>query len=202
MIGALIQRFVERKIDNAVNHAHISLSLSEKSITNSAKLFALNLIKPRKKLNIPVKSTNMRPYKQGVFKPKNGAKFDGAAAVYRSSYELKFFRWCDENVNVIRWGSENIVIPYINPNTNKFSRYFVDNFIVLKEGNKLKKYLIEIKPKKQTMPPDPKKYRKKSNLIYEQAMYAQNSAKWVAANEWAKKHGAEFIILTEKELNI
>ena len=142
------------------------------------------------------------PYKQGVFKPKNNLKFEGTAAVYRSSYELKFFRWCDENPNVVRWGSENIIIPYVNPNNNKPSRYFVDNFIVLKEGDKTKRYLIEIKPKKHTRPPDPKRYRNKNNLLYEQAMFNQNQAKWAAAEEWSKRHDAEFVILTEKELNI
>jgi len=33
-------------------------------------------------------------------------------------------------------------------------------------------------------------------------MYVTNTAKWKAANEWAKKKGYTFLILTEKELNI
>ena len=33
-------------------------------------------------------------------------------------------------------------------------------------------------------------------------MYIQNTAKWKAANVWAKKNGCKFLILTEKELNI
>ena len=33
-------------------------------------------------------------------------------------------------------------------------------------------------------------------------MYVQNTAKWKAANMWAKKKGYKFLILTEKELNI
>jgi hypothetical protein len=33
-------------------------------------------------------------------------------------------------------------------------------------------------------------------------MFNQNQAKWAAAEEWSKRHGAEFVILTEKELNI
>jgi len=139
-------------------------------------------------------------YKQGIFKPKNSDKFDGTAAKYRSSYELKFFRWCDDNINVQKWGSENVVVPYLNPLTNKVSRYFVDNFIVLTEGCNTKKYLIEIKPKRQTRPPCVNRYRNNKNLIYETNMWEQNQAKWSAADKWAKKHGAEFIILTEKEL--
>lgn len=187
-------------INNAIDATYLNTFLQEPSLINKTKLIVLN--KCRKKNPCKVVKTNNRPYKQGVFKPKNSLKFEGTAAVYRSSYELKFFRWCDENPNVVKWGSENIIIPYVNPNNNKPSRYFVDNFIILKEGDKLKRYLIEIKPKKHTMPPDPKRFRNQNNLLYEQAMYNQNQAKWAAANEWSKKHGAEFIILTEKELNI
>ena len=33
-------------------------------------------------------------------------------------------------------------------------------------------------------------------------MYIQNTAKWKAANVWAKKKGYKFLLITEKELNI
>jgi hypothetical protein len=182
---------------------YLETFLQEPSKLNKLKLAAINTCRTKPpKTKVHKRKKPSRPYKQGVFKPKNSLKFDGKAAIYRSSYELKFFRWCDENVNVLKWGSENVVIPYVNPNTNKLSKYFVDSFIVLKEGSKHNKYLIEIKPFKQTRPPNPSRYRNKDNLLYEQTMWNQNQAKWDAANKWAKKHSAEFIILTEKELNI
>ena len=53
-----------------------------------------------------------KKYRQGIFTPKNQNKFIGTRATYRSGLELKFFRFCDENPNVIKWGSENIVVPY------------------------------------------------------------------------------------------
>ena len=49
-------------------------------------------------------------YRQGIFVPKNIDKFIGERAIYRSGLELKFFRFCDNNPKVVRWGSENVVI--------------------------------------------------------------------------------------------
>lgn len=139
-------------------------------------------------------------YRQGVFIPVNKEKFLGTKAIYRSGLELKFMRFCDNNPNVIKWGSENVVIPYISPLDGRAHRYFVDNFVVIKEGNCVKKYLIEIKPSKQTLPPATK-YKKKDHLLYEQTMYLKNQAKWQAAAEFCKKKGLEFLIITEKHLN-
>jgi hypothetical protein len=138
-------------------------------------------------------------YRQGTFVPINKSKFIGTKAFYRSGLELKFMRFCDNNSNVVMWGSENVVIPYISPIDGKVHRYFVDNFVAIKEGNTLKKYLVEIKPSRQTDPPKTK-YRKKEHLIYEQSMYVVNQAKWQAAREFCKKKGMDFLILTEKEI--
>jgi len=140
-------------------------------------------------------------YTQGIFVPKNKEKFLGSKAIYRSSLELRFMKFCDNNQNVVKWGSENVVIPYLNPLDGKIHRYFVDNFVQIKEGEKIKRYLVEIKPSKQLLPPTTK-YRKKSNLIYEQTMYITNQAKWQAAREWCNKKDLEFIILTEKHLTV
>lgn len=139
-------------------------------------------------------------YTQGIFKPKNSNKFIGHTATYRSGLELKFFRFCDSNPNVIKWGSESVVVPYISPLDNKVHRYFVDNYVVIKEGDIIKKYLIEIKPSRQTKPPNTK-YRKKEHLLYEQSQYLINQAKWASAIKYCKQKGINFLILTEKELN-
>ena len=86
---------------------------------------------------------------------------------------------------------------------SKVHRYFVDNFIVFKDKNgNTNKFLIEIKPSKQTQRPTKTKNKKQKTILYEQKMYITNTAKWEAANEWAKKKGYTFLILTEKELNI
>jgi hypothetical protein len=138
-------------------------------------------------------------YRQGVFKPTNRNKFIGTEAIYRSGLELKFMRFCDTNDNVLKWGSENIVIPYFYPLDKKYHRYYVDNFVVIREGDIIKRYLVEIKPSKQTLPPNTK-YKKKEHLLYEQTQYIKNQSKWQAAKEYCKNKNIEFIIITEKDL--
>lgn len=138
-------------------------------------------------------------YRQGVYTPVNQEKFIGQSAIYRSGLELKFFKFCDNNINVIKWGSENVIVPYISPIDTKVHRYFIDNYVVIQEGEKITKYLIEIKPYKQTLPPVTK-YKKQQHLIYEQKQYIVNQAKWESARQFCKKNGLTFLIITEKEL--
>jgi hypothetical protein len=140
-----------------------------------------------------------KKYRQGVFTPKNQSKFIGTKAVYRSGLELKFFRFCDDNKNILKWSSENVVVPYVSPVDGRVHRYFVDNYIQVKEGNNVKNYLVEIKPFRQTKPPATK-YKKKQHLLYEQKQWAINTSKWESARKYAKQKGWEFIIITEKDL--
>lgn len=141
----------------------------------------------------------MKKWRQGIFVPKNVNKFIGSKAIYRSGLELKFFRFCDDNKNVVKWGSENVIVPYYSPLDNKGHRYYVDNYIEILEGNKLTKYLVEIKHSRETKPPKTK-YRNRKHLLYEQKTFVTNQAKWEAARKYSKKKGYKFIILTEKEL--
>jgi hypothetical protein len=139
-------------------------------------------------------------YRQGKFTPINKDKFVGSVATYRSGLELKFMRFCDNNPNVLKWSSEQVIVPYISPLDGRVHRYFVDNFVSIKEGNIIKNYLIEIKPSRQTQAPATK-YKKKEHLIYEQSAWVVNQAKWAAAKEYCKKKGFDFLIITEKHLN-
>lgn len=141
------------------------------------------------------------PHRQGIYKPKNRDKYVGAKNPrYLSSWELRFFRWCDSNSNVVKWGSESVIVPYQSPVDGKIHKYMVDNIVHIREGKSIKKYLIEIKPKKQTKPPTSHGNKKKSTMIYEHKMYAVNQKKWEAARAWSKKYGYEFLILTEDQL--
>jgi|688.fasta_scaffold853768_2 hypothetical protein len=141
---------------------------------------------------------------QGVFVPKNENKYVGKKPIiYRSSYELKFFRFCDDNPNVSRWASESIKIPYFHPFEKSVRQYHVDLNMVIKEGEAYKKYLVEIKPEKQTRKPDFTNSKcRKATMLYEQMTYVTNCAKWEAAKKFAKMHDMQFIILTEKNLKI
>ena len=144
-----------------------------------------------------------KQFKQGIYRPIHPDKLIGATqAIYRSSFELKFMRFCDANPNVIKWGSENIAIPYESPIDRRLHHYYVDNIILIKEGDKIGKYLIEIKPKSQTVPPVPSNRKKQTTVLYEQLMWAKNNAKWEAARKFCEKKGWVFKILHEEDLNI
>jgi len=130
----------------------------------------------------------------GFFKPKNKNKYAGnpTNVIYRSLWERNVFRWCDENPQVLKWVSEEIVIPYYYPLDKKYHRYFVDLKMTTAAGT----FLIEIKPKSQTVPPK-KPSRQTQRYLTEAATYVKNQCKWKAAEEYAKDRGWEFHIWTE-----
>lgn len=104
----------------------------------------------------------------------------------------------DSNVNVVRWGSEELSIPYISPKDNKVHKYYPDFIaeVKTKEGN-IETFLIEVKPKKQTIEP---KRKKTKSYISESITYKINTSKWEAASKFCQKEGWKFIILTEEHL--
>jgi hypothetical protein len=147
----------------------------------------------------------MRQYYQGKYKVKNYQKYKGdpTNVIYRSSWELKFLKYCDDNDNVLEFGSEEIIVPYMSPLDGKIHRYFPDFYIKVKEKTgDIKKYLIEIKPKKQVMGPTTNPKRKTKSWVNEVKEYAKNKAKWKAAEEYCANRLLEFKILTEEDLGI
>ena len=141
---------------------------------------------------------------KGKYKVRCPYKYKGdpTKVIYRSLWELKFMKYCDSNINILEWGSEEMYVWYRSPVDNRPHRYFPDFYIKAKESNgKNKKYIIEVKPKKQTAPP-PKPKRQTKGYLREAFEYARNQAKWKAANEWCLDRGFEFKVLTEKELGI
>ena len=138
------------------------------------------------------------------YKPEFPVKYAGDSSniICRSSWERKFCQWCDLNENVLQWGSEELSIPYLSPVDNRIHKYYPDFIIKIKENTgKIKTYVIEVKPKKQTRPPKPRK-KVTQSYLYECKTYAVNQAKWKAAAEWCKDHRVEFKIITERELGI
>jgi hypothetical protein len=141
-------------------------------------------------------------FRQGRFYPQNPEKYLGNVnnIIYRSSWELRFLRWCDQNINILEYGSEEFFIPYISPIDNRIHRYYPDFIIKVRHKDEsIKRYVIEVKPDKQTRPPKQGKRVTKS-FIYETKTYAINQAKWTAAQEWCKDRLLEFKVITEKEL--
>ncbi len=129
-------------------------------------------------------------FKQGIYFPINEDKYlepidktmskVTGGATYRSSWELKFYKWCDNNPKVKFWGTEVLPIKYLSPKDNQIHRYYPDVFIKFHDETKV---IVEIKPKSQV-----------NNPI--------NLAKFAAAEEYAKSSGSTFVVMTEKELGI
>ena len=146
-------------------------------------------------------------WKQGKYEPKNPDKYKGTLPiVFRSSWERRVFYFLDLHPSVITWGSESVVIPYIYQVDNKQHRYYMDvDFIITDKDGLQKRYIIEIKPHDQTIPPkSPKKQTPKAMQRYNQSVlaYQKNQDKWIAAEAWAKKNGYIFSIWTEHTLGI
>ena len=117
--------------------------------------------------------------------------------ICRSNWERKFCQWCDNNENILEWGSEELWIPYKSPVDRRVHRYFPDFIIKVKESTgQVKTYIVEVKPKKQTKPPTSK------SSPFDVKTYAINEAKWKAAKEFCDDRRIGFKIITEEELGI
>ena len=140
----------------------------------------------------------------GVYRPTNKNKYKGDPTniIYRSLWERKFMVWCDKNENILEWGSEEIIIPYISPLDGRMHRYFPDFYVRARtKTGGTQKFIIEVKPNKQTTPPKQQRRRTKK-YITEIKTYAINEAKWKAAVEYCKDRRMTFKILTEHELQV
>jgi hypothetical protein len=135
---------------------------------------------------------------KGKYTVKNKKKYAGdpTKVTYRSLWERNAMRWAEANPQIVRWNSEEIVIPYKCNTDGRIHRYFVDMLIEMTNGEVI---LVEIKPKKQTIPP--KSTRKKTKkYLAEVTTYIKNTSKWTAAQHYAKSRGWKFQIWTEDTL--
>ena len=147
---------------------------------------------------------------QGKYKPRKPEKYmgDPTNIIYRSSWELKLMSYLDQHPDVLRWGSEEFFIPYKSPIDNRVHRYFPDFYVEqINKDKKKEKILIEVKPKYQTMPPDPaKKNTPKGQLsrtyLNEVKAWGINQAKWKAAKEYCADRGWRFQIMHEDHLGV
>lgn len=133
----------------------------------------------------------------GKYKVINPQKYKGdpSGVIYRSMWEKHCFKWCDTSPSVLEWSSEEIIVPYYYHIDKKYHRYFPDLKIKLSNGTT---YLVEIKPDKETRPPESK--RKTKQYINESLTYVKNINKWEAAKSYAKDRGWEFQVWTENTL--
>ena len=134
---------------------------------------------------------------KGRFIPKNPQKYVGRSInqiFFRSSWELAFLKWLDSNDAVLRWGSEELRIPYIHPADGRVHQYYPDMIVMYMDAaGQIKKEIIEIKPYKESVETPRMSER-------DAAALAVNKAKWKFAADWAERNGAKFRILTERQL--
>lgn len=140
----------------------------------------------------------------GKFSPKNPQKYRGdfTNIVYRSTWECRVMTWLDNNEGIIEWGSEEVVIPYRSPVDNRVHRYFPDFYVKVKQkDDTMRVMILEVKPARQTKPPEKKKKVTKQ-YIQEVVTWGVNEAKWKAATEFCLDRGWTFKVLTEHDLGL
>ena len=139
---------------------------------------------------------------KGKFRPHNIKKYRGdhKGIIYRSLWELRFMRYCDNTPSILEWASEELIIPYRSPVDGKKHRYFTDFWLKVKTAEgEIKESVIEIKPKIQTKPPK-KRSKVTRKYLREVKTWGINEAKWKAAEAFCKDRDWSFKIITEKDL--
>jgi hypothetical protein len=130
-----------------------------------------------------------------IFNPKNPRKYAGDVSkiVCRSMWERNVCVFCDEHSSILKWSSEEIAIPYMSPIDKKMHNYYPDFLIQFQNTNGLQNWMVEVKPKKQTM-------LKENASKKEKFTWIVNNCKWNAAKTYCDKNNMVFKIITEKEL--
>lgn len=130
------------------------------------------------------------------FIPKNPDKYlgDPEKIFARSSWEVKVMQFFDSRTDIIKWGSEELSIPYLSPADSKVHQYFPDFFVEYKDkdGNIIKE-IVEVKPLHESDEKFAKSDRSKNALIV-------NDAKWKAASTYCEMNGLKFRVLTERSI--
>ncbi len=110
-------------------------------------------------------------------------------------------QFCDIDNDILSWSSENIAIPYYDPVRQRYRRYYPDFWVKIQEQNgSINKYVIEVKPERETRPPLKRGRKTRKTLRTQQLTYLTNKAKWEAAVQYCRKMKYGFKILTERNL--
>lgn len=135
-------------------------------------------------------------YRSGDFLVYNPKKYFGDLPIkYRSSYELLFMHKIEANSNVLRWSSENVVIPYLMKEKidGKFvdvrHNYITDFTVILQDGTK---FICEVKPLAFTPLNEAQ--------IRNSPVHYKNAQKWKYAMRWCTMNGYKFKIINESHL--
>ena len=152
------------------------------------------------------KPTHSKGFKQGYYKLNNPEKYigDPTKIIYRSSWEYKFCKYCDDSERILKWSSEPIGIKYISPLDQKEHTYYIDFYAKVKKGKEEQEYLVEVKPQasldKPILESGSQTIKKLKNYNYALKTWIVNRAKFHAAKRHAEINGYKFVIVTEKFL--
>lgn len=130
------------------------------------------------------------------FIPSNPEKYVGDPENIwcRSSWEVTVCKFFDSRSDVLKWGSEEIIIPYLSPADNRVHRYFPDFLVVYRDKDGcIIKEVVEVKPLHESDARFAKSDRSKDALMV-------NEAKWAAASLFCEERGMKFRVLTEKSI--
>lgn len=138
------------------------------------------------------------------FIPKNPDKYAGDVSKIfaRSAWEISVMKYLDSSHAVLKWGSEEVAIPYLKPYIDvasgqakvKVANYYPDFVVIYRDkNNAIRKEILEIKPLKEAS-------SEKAKTAYDKLSLAVNVAKWRAAEDFATKNGMTFRVLTEMSI--
>lgn len=149
-------------------------------------------------------------FHKGEYEVINKEKYIGSKnPYYKSLYEQRFFYFCDINENVTSWGYECVELHYMYKDIKhdehvKPHRYYPDIYCEIKDNDgKIKKYIIEIKPKEFLEKPLPPKRKTKNGQIrylLEMNEWGRNMAKWEVAARFCKDRDMVFKLITQDTL--
>ena len=104
--------------------------------------------------------------------------------------------YLDNDPKVVAWWAEPFSIKYLDRSTNRWRNYFIDFVVEMMDGTSKKTYWIETKITGETKKPTGS--RNTQALLENTKTYVKNLSKWSAAQKIAKKHGAQFLVITEE----
>lgn len=135
-------------------------------------------------------------FAKDYYKLKHPEKYIGShPPIYRSSWEMTFCAFCDNNPAVQEWASEPVKIPYRDPLTGRHTVYIPDFLVSYIDRNSKKHVeMIEIKPANQAL------LEKVGKNPYNQAQFVKNMAKWNAAKAWCSQRGIKFRVMNESDI--
>lgn len=150
--------------------------------------------------------------KQGWFVPTKPEKYvvsknsitEGKGVRYMSSWEYRFFQFCDFNPAVKKWSSEPFPVQYFSELDGKVHNYYPDVLIEVENSKgEIVRWLVEIKPFAETQPPKPPKKKTQkamNNFVKAQKTYYINQQKWSAARKFCEDNNLVWKVITEKEI--